>query len=127
MERHKVENFLVKTIDDPILIDQLITDRNAKHLNRADDTPFTVELLLSLVEKDTLTTFSQELLDGTADLSQLQLPPTIHLYMKNLKQTKTIVNPPTDTTIPYNEHVEEFKKLEGKNNDLTFRKTLGTP
>ena len=90
-----------KTIDNPILIDQLIVDRNAKHPNQADRTPFTVEPLLSLVGKDTFTTFSQELLDGTADLSQLKLSPTTQLYMQNLKQNNTIVKPPTNTTIPY--------------------------
>ena len=45
-----------KTIDDPILIDQLITDCNAKYLNQANGIPFTVEPLLSLIGKDTFTT-----------------------------------------------------------------------
>ena len=63
MEWHKVDkNLHFKTIDDHILIDQLIADRNTKHLNQADGTPFTVEPLLSLVGKNTFTTFSQELL-----------------------------------------------------------------
>ena len=57
------KNLYFKTIDNPILIDQLIVDRNAKHPNQADRTSFTVEPLLSLVGKDTFTTFSQELLD----------------------------------------------------------------
>ena len=101
-ERHKIDkNLHFKTIDNPILIDQLIIDRNAKHPNQADRTPFTVEPLLSLVGKDTFTTFSQELLDETADLSQLKLSPTTQLYMQNLKQNNTIVKPPTNTTIPY--------------------------
>ena len=52
------KNLQFTTIDDPILIYQLIEDRNAKYLNQADGTPFTVELLLSLVVKDTCTTFS---------------------------------------------------------------------
>ena len=84
------KNLQFKTIDNPILIDQLIADRNANHLNQADGTPFTVEPLLSLIGKDTFTTFLQALVDGTTDLSKLQLSPTIQLYMKNLKQKKQL-------------------------------------
>ena len=110
MERNQVvKNLQFKTIDNPILIDQLIADRNANHLNQADGTPFTVEPLSSLIGKDTFTTFSQELLDGTADLSKLQLSPTIQLYMKNLKQNKTIVNSTTNNIIPYKEDIERSK------------------
>ena len=65
------KNLQFKTIDDPILIDQLIADRNAHHLNQADGTPFTIEPLLSLIDKDTFTILSQELLDEKANLSQL--------------------------------------------------------
>ena len=102
MERHKVDkNLKFKTIDDSILIDQLIADCNPKHFKQAYGTPFTVEPLLSLVGKDTFTTFSQILLDGTADLSPLKLSPTTQLYMQNLKQNNTIVKLPTNTTIPY--------------------------
>ena len=68
---------LVQTTAGPILIDQLIADRNAKNLNQADGTSFIVETLLSLVGNDTFTTFSQEQLDETIDLFQLQLSPTI--------------------------------------------------
>ena len=77
------QNLQFKTIDDPILIDQLIVDRNAHHLNQADGTPFTIEPLLSLIDKDTFTTFSKELLEEKANLSQLDLSPTTQLCMKN--------------------------------------------
>ena len=78
MDRHQVGKKLqFKTIDDPILIDHLFAERNANHLNQTDGTPFTVEPLLSLIGKDTFMTFSQELLDDTADLSKRQLSPTI--------------------------------------------------
>ena len=100
------KNLQFKTIDDPILIDQLIADRNAHHLNQADGTPFTIEPLISLIGKDTFTTFSKELLEGKANLDQLNLSPTTRLYMENLKQNKTIVNSPTNTTIPYKEYIE---------------------
>ena len=48
------QNLKFKTIDDPILIDQIIADRNAHHLNQADGTPFTIEPLLPLISKDIL-------------------------------------------------------------------------
>lgn len=108
------KNIHFKIIDDPILIDQLIADRNANHLNQVDGTLFTIESFLSLVGKDTFTTFSQELLDGTADLSQLKLSPTPQLYMQNLKQKNTIVKSPTNTTISYKKYVEGFKKWKKK-------------
>ena len=82
----EIKNLQFKTIDDPILIDQLIADRNAHHLNQADETPFPIEPLISLIGKDTFTTFSKELLEGKANLDQLNLSPTTRLYMKNLKQ-----------------------------------------
>ena len=66
-----------------MLIDQLIADRNTHHLNQADGTPFTIEPLLSLIDKDTFTTFSKELLEEKANLSQLDLSPTTQLCMKN--------------------------------------------
>ena len=52
------KNLQFKTIDDPTLIDQVITDRNAHYLNQADGNPFTVKPFLSLIGKDTFTTFS---------------------------------------------------------------------
>ena len=70
------KNLHFTTIDDPILIYQLMEDRNAKYLNQVDGTSFTVEPLLSLVGKDTFTIFSQEVLDDKVDLSQLKLSPT---------------------------------------------------
>ena len=103
-----------KTIDDPILIDQLIADRNAHHLNQADGTPFTIEPLLSLIGKDTFTTLSQELLEGKANLSQLELSQPTKLYMQKLKQKNTIVNSPTNITIPYKKYVEGFKNWKEK-------------
>ena len=52
------KNLLFKKIDVPTLIDQVITDRNAHYLNQADGNPFTVKPFLSLIGKDTFTTFS---------------------------------------------------------------------
>ena len=108
-ETKSAKNLQFKIIDDPNLIDQVIVDRNANHLSQVDGTPFTVEPLLSLIGKETFTTFSQEILDGKTDISKLQLSPTIQLYTKNLKQNKTIVNSATNNIIPYNEHIEGFK------------------
>ena len=117
MERLKVDkNLQFKTIDDPILIDQLIADRNAKYLNQVDGTSLTVEPLLSLVGKDTFTIFPQEVLDGTVDLSQLKLSPT---------KNSTIVNSLTNTKIPYKEYLEGFKNWKEKTMTLHSGSHLG--
>ena len=119
------KNLQFKTIDDPIIIDKLIADRNAHHLNQADGTPFTIEPLLSLIGKDTFTTFSQELLEGKANLTQLYLSPTTQLYMEKLKQNKTIVNSSTNTTIPYKEYVEGFNNWKEKTTTSPSGRHLG--
>merc|ERR1711865_401610 len=70
-------NLLFKTVDDPEIMEQAIAERNTHHLNQAQGTPLTIEPLLSLIGTDSFTSFSQELLDGTAKLSPLKLSPTI--------------------------------------------------
>ena len=119
------QNLKFKTIDDPILIDQIIADRNVHHLNQVDGKPFTNKPLLSLIVKDTFATFSQELLEGKANLSQLDLTSTTRLYMQKLKQNKKIVNSRTNTTIPYKKYVEGFKNWKGKTTNSPSGRHLG--
>lgn len=70
-EIKSAKNLQFKAIDNPDLIDQLIVDRNANHLNQVDGMPFISKLLISLICKDTFTTFLQELLNGKSDLSKI--------------------------------------------------------
>ena len=94
-------NLLFKTVDDPEIMGQVIAERNSHHLNQA---------LLSLIGTDSFTSFSQELLNETANLSPLTLSPTIKKYLKKLKQNKEIVSTKTNTNIPFNEYKQGFKK-----------------
>ena len=78
MERYKKDTKLtVQTVDDPEIMEQVIAERNSHHLNQAQGTPLTIEPLLSLIGTDSFTSFSQELLNGTFNLTSLPLSPTI--------------------------------------------------
>ena len=62
-------------------MEQVITERNSHHLNQAQGTPLTIKPLLSLIGTDSYTSFSQELLNGTAEIDSLKLSPTIKKYI----------------------------------------------
>ena len=51
-----------KPINDPILIEELIADRNTHHLNQAQSSSFTVEPFKTLLESDSDTVFADTLL-----------------------------------------------------------------
>ena len=84
----KIPTLLFKTVDDPEIMEQVIVERNSHHLNQAKGTPLTIEPLLSLIGTDSFTSFFQELLNGTPDLTPLPLSPKIKNYLKNLQQNK---------------------------------------
>ena len=46
------KNVVFKTIENPTLIEKLISDRNSHHLNQAQGSSFTVEPLQSLLGTD---------------------------------------------------------------------------
>ena len=96
----KTKNLQFKTIDDPEIMEQVIAERNSHHLNQAQGTPFTIEPLLSLIGTDSYTSFSQKILDGTADIDSLKLSTTITKYLKNLKHNKEIISTKTNKSIP---------------------------
>ena len=80
----KTLNLLFNTVDDPEIMEHIIAERNSHHLNQAQVTPLTVESLLSLIGTDSFTSFSQELSNGTSDLTSLPLSSTIKNYLQNL-------------------------------------------
>ena len=84
-EIKKTPNVLFKTVDDPEIMKQVIAEKNSHHLNQTQGTPLTIEPLLSLIGTDSFTSFSQELLNGTSDLTSLPLSPTIKRYTQNLQ------------------------------------------
>ena len=118
-------NLLFKTVDDPEIMEQVIAERNSHHLNQAQGTPLTIEPLLSLIGTDSFTSFSQELLNETANLSPLTLSPTIKKYLKKLKQNKEIVSTKTNNNIPFNEYKKGFKKWKESTTTSPSGKYLG--
>ena len=87
-DNKKIPNLLFKTVDDPEIMEREIAERNSHNLNQAQGTPLTIEPLLSLIGTDMFMSFSQELLNGTSDLTSLPLSPTIKKYLHNLQQNK---------------------------------------
>ena len=69
-----------------------IADRNANHLNHTQGSSFTVEPLRTLIGEDSFTTFSQALLDGTANLEKLNVTPTIKFCLQLLKKKENILS-----------------------------------
>ena len=89
----KKQNLKFKTIDDPQLIDQLINERNAHHLNQAQGTPFTIKPILSLIGQERFTSFSQELIYGITDQTNINVSPLIETYLTNFKSNdNTLAN-----------------------------------
>ena len=108
----KTPNLQFKITDDPEIMEQVIAERNSHHLNQAQGTPLTIEPLISLIGTDSYTSFSQELLNGKADLDPLMLSPTMTKYVKNLKQNKEIISTTTNKFIPLHAYKQDFKKCE---------------
>ena len=75
----KNKNLQFKTIDDPQLIDKLINERNAHHLNEEQEAPFTIEPLLSSIGQDSFTSF----------LNDINVSLLIKEYLTNLKSNDT--------------------------------------
>ena len=73
----KIPNLLFKTVDDPEIMEQVIAERNSHHLNQAQGSSLTVGPLNALIGTDTFTSFSQELINGTSDITLFSLCPTI--------------------------------------------------
>ena len=82
------DNLQFKTIHNQEEIDQLLASGNAHHLHQAHGIPFTIEQLRTMIGKDSFTPFSQELLDDTASIDNLEISDNIKLYLMNLKRKK---------------------------------------
>ena len=106
------KNLRFKPVDDTYIMEQLIVERTSYHLNQIDGTPFTVKQLVTLIGQDGFTSFSKEILEGSADLSSLKLPPTIKYYIQSLKKKITEIE--DNNIIPYDEYVSGFKNWKEK-------------
>ena len=50
-----------------------------------------IELFVTLTETDRYTSFFKELLEGTADLSQLKILDIVKKYLKKMKHNKELI------------------------------------
>ena len=75
-----------KRIEDPVLVEKYTIERNTRHLNQAQGTPYTIEPLQSLLGLDSRTPYGNSVLDGTMNLKQLSLTTLQQLYFKEMKK-----------------------------------------
>ena len=81
-------NVVFKTINNPVLIEELVADRNSHHLNQSQGSPFTVESMQSLLETDSDTPFIEVLLNEEANLYQIPQTKATKCYLENLPRNK---------------------------------------
>ena len=62
-----------KRIEDPVMVENYIIERNRLHLNQTQGIPWTVEPLQSSLGLDGRITFGNSVLHGTVELSQIPL------------------------------------------------------
>ena len=86
IKKHKGLQF--KTITDLEQIDKCIAKRNVHHLNQDQGSVFTIKPLKSLIDDDGFTSFANEILKSTVDIFQLNLAPTIKIYLHQLNVIK---------------------------------------
>ena len=79
-----------KRIEDPVLVEKYIIERNKRHLNQAQGTTCTIEPLNTLLGLDSRTPFGNSVLEGTVDLSQLSLTKLQQLYFKEMKKMNSL-------------------------------------
>ena len=72
---------ILKTIEYPILIEELAADHNSHHLNQAPDSPFTVETLPPILETNSDVPFIEALLNGEENFQQLFLTKVTKRYL----------------------------------------------
>ena len=84
-------NVVFKTIYNSRLIEELIVDRNAYHLNQAQGSPFTVEPLQSLLGTDSNTPFVEALLNSDANLPHFPLTNVTKRYLESIIRNKEII------------------------------------
>ena len=91
----------MKTINYPVMIEKQISIRNVVHLNQTQGNPLIIKSLKTKFGYDGFTSFTNNLLTGTANLSSLQIIPNIREYLKTMKKDKEKVKEDTPSTIPY--------------------------
>ena len=80
-----------KIIYNPDHINAIISTRKSHYLSQVQESPFTVKLMSTILGNNSHTTVGDELLNGTVDLTWLQLASTTEQYLLNLKRNKEII------------------------------------
>ena len=102
------KNVVFKTIENPTLIEELISDRNSHHLNQAQGSHFTSEPLQPLLGTDSDTPFVEALLNGNAQLNNIPLTKVTKRYLESLTRNKEIITFSQQQTIPLDEYKKDF-------------------
>ena len=89
MKKNKELKF--KIIDDDERIEKLIAERNAHHSNQTEGIPLIVKPLVSLIDIYSFISFTANFLEGTVDLTFLNLSLIVKTYSQRLKRNKEIV------------------------------------
>ena len=89
MKKNKELKF--KIIDDDERIEKLIAKRNAHHSNQTEGIPLIVKPLVSLIDIYSFISFTANFLEGTVDLTFLNLSLIVKKYLQRLKRNKEIV------------------------------------
>ena len=90
-------------------MEQVIAERNSHHLNQAQGTPFTIKPILSLIGQERFTSFSQELIYGITDLTNINVSPLIETYLTHLKSNDNALANQTSIT-PLEDFKTRYKK-----------------
>ena len=114
-----------KRIEDPILVEKYIIERNKRHLNQAQETPCTIEPLQSLLGLDSRTPFGNSVLEGTVDLTQLPLTNLQKLYFKEMKKTEKPLLNKVKNKISLDEMTYAFTKWKERTTTSPSGRHLG--
>jgi len=100
------------TVTDPQVMGQELLKYCQNHFSNSFGTPFTIPPLSNILDYDGLSPFGQAILNGTADLSQLNLDNHTHLLLQH-QQNCTPNYIPQFQEMPYKGLMQGF--ANGKN------------
>ncbi len=112
------------TLTDPHQIDQELLKYCQEHFSKSFGTPYTVPPLSNLLDYDGITQFGQTVLNGTADLSLLNLNHHTKLLLQHQKYC-TPANILKYQELPYNSLMQGFHKWKERTTTSPSGRHLG--
>jgi len=113
-----------KTITKPHQMDQELLQYCQHHFGKSLGTPFTVSPLNDLLSYDSLTTFGQQVLHDTANLSMLTIDEYTSLLLRHQKYC-TPANIPKFQEMPYESLMQGFQKWKERTSTSPSGQHLG--